>query len=102
MVLGSFLAPGMKPFSEFLRLASELHYVLGAFFKVFEGRSGFVSYRADAEAGEQLFLGIFPGSFLVQAGEDAGAGGADEELTPSDFICVFSSFPELEPLVQLC
>ena len=101
MALGGFLVSGMKPFSEFLRLASELHYVLGALFKVFEGRPGFVSYRADAKAGEQRFLGGFPGGFLVQAGEDAGAHGADEELTPSDFICVLSDFSELEPLVQL-
>ena len=78
MTLGGFLVSGMESFSEFLRLASELHYVLGALFKVLEGRSGFVSYRADAEAGEQRFLGVFPGGFLVQAGEDAGARGADE------------------------
>ena len=37
-----------------------------------------------------------------EAGEDAGACGANEELTPSDFICVLSDFSELEPLVQLC
>ena len=65
MALGGFLVSGVRPFSEFLLLASELHYVLGAFFKVFEGRPGFVSYRADAEAGEQRFLGVFPGGFLV-------------------------------------
>ena len=102
MALGGFLVSGVKSFSEFLRLASELHYVLGTLFKVFEGRLGFVSYRADAEAGEKRFLGVFPGGFLVQAGEDVGACGADEELTPSDFICVLSDFPELELLVQLC
>ena len=102
MSLGGFLVSGVKPLSEFLRFTSELHYVLGALFKVFEGRPGFVSYRADAEVGEQRFLGVFPGGFLVQAGEDAGACGADEELTASYFICVFSDFSELEPLVQLC
>ena len=45
-------------------------------------------------------FGVFPGGFLVQAGEDAGARGADEELTPSDFICVLSDFSELESLVS--
>ena len=38
----------------------------------------------------------------VQAGEDAGARGADEELTPSDFVRVFSDLSELESLDQLC
>ena len=102
MALGGFLVSGMEPFSEFLRLANELHYVFEALFKVLEGRPGLVSYRADAKAGEQCFLSVFPGGFFVQAGEDAGACGADEELTPSDFICVLSDFSELEPLVQLC
>ena len=92
----------MQPLGEFFRLASELHYVFGAFFQVFESRPSFVSHGADAEVGEQRFLGILPGSLFVQAGEDAGDGGANEELAPGNFICIFPNFPELEPLVQLC
>ena len=101
MALGGFLVSGVKPLSKFLCFTSELHHVLGALFEVFEGRPGFVSYRADAEAGKQRLRGVFPGGFLIQAGEDAGACGANEELTPSYFIGVFPDFPELEPLVQL-
>ena len=59
-------------------------------------------HGADAEVGEQRFLGILPGSLLIQAGEDAGAGGANGELAPGHFIRIFPNFPELEPLVQLC
>ena len=98
MALGGFLISGMESLGEFLRLAGELHYVFGALLQVLESCPGFVSYRANAEAGEQCFLGVFP----VQAGEDAGARGADEKLTPSDFVRVFSDLSELESLVQLC
>ena len=72
---------------------------LEPFLRFLRAAQGFVSYRADAEAGEQRFLGVFSGGFLIQAGEDAGARGANEEQTPSDFICAFSDFSELEPLV---
>ena len=87
---------------QFLRLAGKLHYVFGALLQVLESCPGFVSYRANAEAGEQLFLGVLPGGFLIQAGEDAGACCTDEELTPSDFVSVLSDLSELESLVQLC
>ena len=96
------LVSGMESLGEFLRFAGELHYVLGSLFQVLECCPGFVSYRADAEAGEQGFFSVFPGVFLIQTGEDAGARCADEELTPCDIVSVFSDLPELESLVQLC
>ena len=52
VTLGGFLVSGMKSFGEFFRLASKLHCVLGAICQILEGCPGFVSYRADAEAGE--------------------------------------------------
>ena len=50
--LGGFLVPRMKPLGEFFCLASEPYYVFGAFSSAFEGCPGFVSYGANAEAGE--------------------------------------------------
>ena len=75
---------------------------LDPIFQVLECCPGLVSYRANAEVGEQSFFGVFPGGFLVQTGEDARARCADEELTPCDFVHVFSDLSELELLVQLC
>ena len=101
MALGSFLVPGVESLDEFLRFAGELHYVLRSLFQILERRPGFVPQRSDAEVGEQGFLSLFPGSFLVQTLGDAGASRADEELTPRNFIGIFSNLSELESLVQL-
>ena len=94
MSLGGFLVSRMQPLGEFLHLASELHYVFGDFFQVFESCPGFVSHRADAEAGKQRFLGILPGRLLIQAGKDAVAGGANEELAPGYFIFYLPQLPQ--------
>ena len=48
-----------------------------------------------------MLLSILPGRIFVQVGEDAGAGGANEELAPRNFVSIFPNFPELELLVQL-
>ena len=85
----------------FFCLASELHYFFGAFFQVFQCCPCFVLYRTDAEARQPCFFGIIPCRILAQTGEDAGASGANEELTPGYFIGVFPDFPELESYVEL-
>ena len=102
VALGGFLVPGMESLGEFLRFAGELHYVLGSLFQALECCPVLVSYKADAEAREQGFFSVFPGGFLIQTGEDAGARCTDEELTPCDLVSIFSDLPELESLVQLC
>ena len=101
MALGGFLVPGVESLGEFHCFAGELHYVLRSLFQILERCSGFVSHRGDAEAGELSFLSVFPGGFLVQTEEDAGASCADEELTPRNLIGILSDLSKLESLVQL-